>query len=271
MDLKKKMLLSCFKNNCYFKDLNEYLNEMIEEKNLSYDNLKYLYLKMYINKSYFIRQNIYPVCQFLLNGYTTKEAERIAELLPDAMERGLIFCYEKKEKGYIYNKPFTDLEFAYYTYDKYVKESESKDIAFERLVSEIQNTSLHQRNCEVSLIQNDFANKGDLERYYKSFETEMNKLREDFKRNVSNDKKLVEHFKNNNSFTSIMVAGTILGGIDLRNMQRENDKLNGKMEKYPYNAEQIQMIDKYNRLQDTIDKIERFVELNYIENEEEFE
>ncbi|MDO5555717.1 MAG: hypothetical protein Q4G09_03435 [Clostridia bacterium] len=270
MELKKKLLLSCFKDNCYFKNLNEYLNDMVEQKDLSYENLKYLYLKMYINKSYFIRQNIYPVSQFLLNGYTTKEAEKIAELLPDA-NKFTIFCYEEKEVNYVYNKLFKDLEFAYYTYDKYVKENESKNTAFERLIEEINNTSLDQRSCEISLMKNDFTKKDDLETCYKSFEIEMDKLRKDFKENVSNDKKLVEHLKNNDSFTSIMVAGTILGGIDLRNMQRENDKLNGEVEKYPYNEEQIQMIDKYNRLQDTIDKIERFAELNNLEDEEEFE
>ena len=41
-----------------------------------------------------------------------------------------------------------------------------------------------------------------------------------------------------------MVASSILGGIDLRNLQRENDKIDGEKEIYPYTNEQIKMIDR---------------------------
>ena len=34
-----------------------------------------------------------------------------------------------------------------------------------------------------------------------------------------------------------MVASTILGGIDLRNLQRDLGNLDGKEEKFPYNEE----------------------------------
>lgn len=85
------------------------------------------------------------------------------------------------------------------------------------------------------------------------------------------DSKLVEHFKATNSkdrFSNIIVAGAILGGIEIRNFQRQNNNLNGEKEVFPYNAEQIKMIDKYNRLQETIDKIEEYAEQNFSEEDE---
>ena len=44
-----------------------------------------------------------------------------------------------------------------------------------------------------------------------------------------------------------------------------------KKEEYPYNEEQIKLIDVYNKFEDTLDKLERFAELqntefNYEEN-----
>ena len=83
----------------------------------------------------------------------------------------------------------------------------------------------------------------------------------------------VEIFKEDNikgRFSSIMVAGTILGGIELRNIWRDNGKLEGEKEIFPYNEEQIRMIDKYDRLQETLDKIEHYAEY-ILEDEEELE
>lgn len=101
MDVKTKLLLNLMHDNNYFKDLNSYLREMVEEDKLSYNNLKYLYNKLYRNKSLFIKQNIFPVSQFLIKGYSTEEAEKLANLLPDA--NGLtIFCYDEKEKGTLF-------------------------------------------------------------------------------------------------------------------------------------------------------------------------
>ena len=96
MDIKTKMVLGLFNNNSYFKNLKEYLTEKMENKELSFQNLKYLYAKMYIGKSEFIKQNIYPVSEFLIKGYSAQEAEKIAELLPDA-HKLTIFCYAEKE------------------------------------------------------------------------------------------------------------------------------------------------------------------------------
>ena len=65
-----------------------------------------------------------------------------------------------------------------------------------------------------------------------------------------------------------MVASSILGGIDLRNLQRENDKIDGEKEIYPYTNEQIKMIDRYSRLQETVDIIEQYAEQNFSEENE---
>ena len=56
MDIKTKLLLNLMHNNNYFKDLNSYLREMVEKNKLTYNNLRYLYNKMYLNKSFFIKQ-----------------------------------------------------------------------------------------------------------------------------------------------------------------------------------------------------------------------
>ena len=101
----------------------------------------------------------------------------------------------------------------------------------------------------------------------------MKKLRFEFEQDASADEKLVEHFKNDepkDRFKNIIVAGTILGGIQLRNIWRENGKLDGEKEEFPYSEKQIQMIDKYNRLQKTLDKLEYYAEFVF-EDEEEIE
>ena len=67
------------------------------------------------------------------------------------------------------------------------------------------------------------------------------------------------------------MAGAILGGIQLRNFWRENGKLDGENEEFPYNKKQIRMIDRYNELQDVLDKVEWYVQMNSFEDEEEFE
>ena len=144
MDLKTKLLLSKMKDNDYFRNLNSYLTEMVKEEKLTYDNLKYLYNKLYKNKSLFIKQNIFPVGQFLIKGYSIQEAEKVAKLLPDA--NGLtIFCYDRKEKGDVYNKLFRDLEFVYMKYDYYKNIYGNETKAYELLKRELGRTTIKQR------------------------------------------------------------------------------------------------------------------------------
>lgn len=269
MDIKTKMVLGLFNNNSYFKNLKEYLTEKMENKELSFQNLKYLYAKMYIGKSEFIKQNIYPVSEFLIKGYSTQEAEKIAELLPDA-HKLTIFCYDEKEKGHTYNKLFRDLQFSYNTYDKYMNIDNTKKRAFEIVAEEIENTDKRQREGEAQIDDYDLDVK-DAKELYNDITEKMSKLRENFEKVTLSDSKLVEHFKAtnlNDRFSSIIVAGAILGGIEIRNFQRQNNNLDGEKEVFPYNAEQIKMIDKYNRLQETIDKIEEYAEQNFSEEDE---
>lgn len=98
---------------------------------------------------------------------------------------------------------------------------------------------------------------------YLKNEREMQNLRKEFKENTLSDKKLQEHFKDDKPtkrFSDIMVAGTILGGIDLRNFQRDLGNLNGEEEQFPYNEEQIKMIDRYIELEHRQEELENIVE-----------
>ena len=272
MDIKTKLLLNLMQDNNYFKDLNSYLREMVEQEKLSYENLKYLYKKLYINKSLFIKQNIFPVSQFLIKGYSTEEAEKLAKLLPDAY--GVtIFCYDEKEKGKLYNKLFMDLEFVYLQYEEHKNVEDTKDIAYDLVKDDIECTSIRQREVEVQMKKQELDTRQKLEEAYDSIDKQIKELREQFRKNTLSDEKLLEHFKNDDPkdrFSSIMVAGSILGGIQLRNICRENGNLDGEKEEFPYNEKQVEMIHKYNRLERTIDKLEYYAEFIF-EDEEELE
>ncbi len=102
---------------------------------------------------------------------------------------------------------------------------------------------------------------------YLKNEKEMQTLINEFKQSTLNDKKLLEHFKNDkptDRFSDIKVASSILGGIDLRNFQRELGNLDGEEEQFPYNEEQIKMIDRYVELEHRQEELD-----NDIENEME--
>lgn len=262
MDIKTKLLLNLMHNNDYFTNLNEYLTDMVNKDKLSYKNLEYLYNKLYLNKSQYLKQNIFPVCQFLIKGYSIEETEKLAKLLPDA-NKLTVFCYEEKERGYLYNKLFMDLRFVYLQYDEYIKNGCDKERAFEIVKEDIENTTIKQRQVEVNVKEQEITSRKELEKICDEIYEQMQRLRIDFEKNTINDKKLVEIFKEDNTkgrFSSIMVAGTILAGIELRNTWRDNGKLEGEKEIFPYNKEQIKMIDKYNRMQETLEKIEWYAE-----------
>lgn len=93
------------------------------------------------------------------------------------------------------------------------------------------------------------------ERYnrYLEIEEEMEQLKENFERVVLQDEKLKSYFKNKDiRYEKISVAGTILGGIDIRNFNVNNKQ----KEEYPYSEEQIKMIDKYHELETEKDEME---------------
>ena len=88
---------------------------------------------------------------------------------------------------------------------------------------------------------------------------EKNKLDNDFKEKIRN-KGLEE---------SLLVASAKIGGMALRNLQRENNNLDGDIEEYPYTKEELEMIDKFGEITKKLEIIEEYVELNYTEEDEE--
>lgn len=88
---------------------------------------------------------------------------------------------------------------------------------------------------------------------------EKNKLDNDFKE-ITRSKGLGE---------SLLVASAKIGGIAVRNLQRENNNLDGNMEEYPYIKEELDMIDKFKELNKKIDILDEYMELNYTEEDEE--
>lgn len=265
MDIKTKLLASKFKNNSYFKDLEDYISDRISDGKLDYEKLKYLYDNLYKDHSEFIKQNIYPVGEFLSAGYSFEECERIADLLEDATGK-TIFCYEKNEQGYRFNKLFSDLKFCFDNYDECIKSGNDKKTALEETKLELDITPSRLREIIVDLSKDRYIYQSEMEEYCKYIDSEMDKLRNEFRENTSQDEELVKHFENDNPkdrYQNIVVAGVILAGIDVRNLQRENNNLDGEKEEYPYNKEQIKMIDLYDIFENTLQKAEQYMEINY--------
>ena len=88
---------------------------------------------------------------------------------------------------------------------------------------------------------------------------EKNKLDNDFK----------EKTRSKGLEESLLVASAKIGGIALRNLQRENNNLDGDIEEYPYTKEELEMIDKFGEITKKQEIIEEYVELNYTEEDEE--
>lgn len=267
MDIKTKILVKKFKNVSYFSDLEDYISDRVNEGKLDYKKLKYLYDNLYKGRSEFIKLNIYPIGEFLSAGYSFEECEKIIDLLDDATGKS-IFCYEKKEKGDRFNKLFVDLKFCFNNYDEFIKSGNSKEVAFEKMKFELDITPLKLRAIIEDLSSGKYIYHSEMENYEEYINKEMEKLKKNFRENTSQDEELKKHFENDNPkdrYQSIMVAGTILAGIDVRNLQRENNNLDGEKEEYPYNKEQIRMIDLYSRFEKTLESAERYVELNYEE------
>ena len=125
---------------------------------------------------------------------------------------------------------------------------------------------LYDLSTRVSEVTND-TNRVTVRKYLNN-EKELERLRVEFKKSNINDNNLREHFKNDNPsdrFANIKVAGSILAGIELRNIQRASRNLKGDKEEFPYTEEQIKMIDRYTELENEQEEIEYSLE----ESEEE--
>ncbi len=254
MDIKSKLLVSKFKNNSYCKDLQEYIYDMVNENKLDYNKLKYIYDNLYKGYSDFIKQNIYPVSKFLSNGYSFEECEKIIDLLDDATGK-TVFCYEKKEQGYRFNKIYLDLDFSFDKYDELIKKGSNKDVALKMIKYELDLTPTTLKYIIYELKSNICIYHSDIKNHYQYINDEIRKLKNKFQKSAIENK-----------FQSIKRAEAIMAGIDLRNLQRENNNLGGEKEKYPYSDEQIKMIDLYEKLEDTKERLEQYVELNYDSN-----
>lgn len=182
--INAEILIRCFRNNFYAQDLNEYIKDGYSSGDLSYDNLKYLYKNLYQFHSNFIKQNIYPVGEFLKKGYSTEECEKVANLLEDASKK-TIFCRNKKEIGYKYNKLFYDLMFCYDSYDKYIKQGYSEDYALFNIKCDLEITSEDQRKIEYELDNNEYLTNEEVKDYQTSIKNKMNRLKSEI---IVNDK-----------------------------------------------------------------------------------
>lgn len=119
----------------------------------------------------------------------------------------------------------------------------------------------------MSLLVDDISQE-EVEKYINEVSEQMQELRNNFEEKTLNDKNLLEHFKDDNPknrFSHILVAGTILAGIELRNAcAKEGDA----KEKIPYTKEQVEMIDEYTARESSIQSIEDYMEkYNYDEME----
>ena len=234
MKLKTILYLNKIKNNSFFKDLKEYLTERVNEKKLSDKNIEYIYKNLYKNKSAYINQNIFPVGEFLSQGYSTDEAEKLTELLEDAHGK-TIFAYDKSEIGYKYNKLFYDLRYVYIKYNEIYKQTNLMEETIKECKELMKNTTIQQRECEVKIYDDRIYSKNELASYYEQNEKDMQKLRTEFNMSFPENER-------NKPEKRILVAVTVLAGIELRNLRRENNNLDGEMEKSPYTQEQEKMM-----------------------------
>ncbi len=93
----------------------------------------------------------------------------------------------------------------------------------------------------------------------------MKLISEKFKKDTKNDEDLQKIFKDTNNkdvYYYIKVAGAILAGIAVRNLQRENENLEGELEHSPFSKEQEKMIEEYTELQNELEKEQQEMEID---------
>ena len=180
-------------------------------------------------------------------GYTLAEENGIHKLLVD---NGIEYCFdfEKYGRDACINNNITLLENGYLDLsDTLNLQAFSKEEIQEKV-----DEYFIQEECEIKV---------------KPILNKMDKLRNEFKKITSNDQKLTEYFKEDKRYTNIRVAGVILAGMAVRNLQRENGNLEGELEYSPFSKEQEKMIDDYTELEKMVEYIEQEVESEYAKEE----
>ena len=180
-------------------------------------------------------------------GYTLAEENGIHKLLVD---NGIEYCFdfEKYGRDACINNNITLLENGYLDLsDTLNLQAFSKEEIQEKV-----DEYFIQEECEIKA---------------KPILNKMDKLRNEFKKITSNDQKLAEYFKEDKRYTNIRVAGVILAGMAVRNLQRENGNLEGELEYSPFSKEQEKMIDDYTELEKMVEYIEQEVESGYAKEE----
>lgn len=107
-----------------------------------------------------------------------------------------------------------------------------------------------------------YEGKNIIENCYEYLQQEKEKIDQEF-RKQSRKKEQEE---------TLLKASARVGGIALRNLQRENNNLDGEIEEYPYSKEELKMIDKFSEITKKQELLEEYNELYYEgENEEDDE
>lgn len=178
MDLKRKMLINQFSSkDVHFKDTKEYLTDCVEKSNLSYEKLKYLYDNLYNSRSFYLQQNLFPVCEFLRKGYSIDECEKLTHYLEDSASA----FTEEKNRGRLYNKPYYDLGFAYYTYDKHIKRGNYTNEALRKTLFELSVTDRMEREVEMQLVMSEYIDSQHFNIYQKHLRNNISTIQEKVK------------------------------------------------------------------------------------------
>ena len=184
--IREVLLANKFMSNSYAKDLREYIMENTLNGNINYDNLKYIYNTLYKKQSLFIKQNIYPVCDFLQKGYSISECETLASLLPDAKNM-TIFCYDKSDEGKLYNKLFFDLTFVYENYDKYIKFGYDSENSLSKIKHLLKITNVDERHIEGIISKERFLTHTEEENYLRYLKDEITKTKKQIKNPIDSE------------------------------------------------------------------------------------
>ena len=190
--------------------------------------------------------------------------KRVSEIINEILKKEMNITIEKITQFEELNKEITDtnLEMDYKNMIllyptillEYVDNIE-KNITYNKEQGNIIKEAQKQLEKWISI----YESPNIVSESYEYLIQEKNKLDNNFK----------EKTRNKGLEESLLFASAKIGGIALRNLQRENNNLNGDIEEYPYTKEELEMIDKFSEITEKQEILEEYVELNYSEEDEE--